>query len=55
MQAVTRPKLFPPLALLRQAQGSGPHRQAPRDSAAPASRPTLSRHELRRIVADLIG
>lgn len=41
MQALQkRPKLFPPLALLRQA---------------PAPSSTLSRHELRRIVADLIG
>jgi len=41
MHAITqRPKLFPPLALLRQA---------------PAPSPTLTRQELRRIVADLIG
>lgn len=47
MQLNTRPKLLPPLALLRQAAGS---------RAAPAGHGgTLSPIELRRIVADLIG
>jgi hypothetical protein len=41
-----RPKLFPPLALLAPAAAA---------AGAPAAAATLSGHELRRIVADLIG
>ena len=51
MQITTRPKLFPPLALLRQA-GAQDH---PRRPALAGESGTLSPAEFRRIVADLIG
>ena len=53
MQAITKSKLLPPLALLRQAPGA-PLRH-PHPTAGSAQRSNLSTLELRRIVADLIG
>ncbi len=50
MQLVTRPKLLPPLALLRQAPAGGPLIKVPTERSG-----TLSPNELRRIVADLLG
>jgi hypothetical protein len=51
MQLTNRPRLLPPLALLAQAPGTGPHLS--RNGAV--LRSNLSTGELRRIVADLLG
>ena len=50
MQLLNRPKLLPPLALLRHAPAAGPFPKVPTERTG-----TLSPIELRRIVADLIG